>query len=507
MRFFLFLSLFCSFSLLAQVDGFSDLYTADRISLANHESRSIDLDTNSFSHLIFSNHFPKAQLFNVIHFQKLNPYFNINIDLKKYSSQGIFINQEAKSHQFDFLISFRNKSFNSLFHFGSDNYDFQENGGVSNFDIQSQIEPVLFDVNLNDARNFGKNRYLNFSNSFSFNNSFSLVHELSFFTKDRSFINNNLTDDFYPNIFIDSLSTSDTTHFGKFVSHFGFDYSNFSLRYLYSQESNYHLSLDSLFSDHGLSLFSKFNINAFKLGLDAKFFLLSERSASLFLNAKDLNLTIESGQYLAPVFSNHYRSNHFMFNNDFKKTAVHKAELDFNFKKLVFKSNLTLLDDYIYLDQNQHYLQLDKLFFHSSSILFWHCNIKAFNFSQSLKASYSSDNKVFRVPSYHSKTDLNVNLLLFQNNLDFTIGSKLDYFSSYKANAYSPALASAYLQDDQLIGNYPFLTAYGMFSVESLVISLEYRNLFDKLNQSAYYYLPSYPYYGSPFQLSLSWKL
>ena len=108
---------------------------------------------------------------------------------------------------------------------------------------------------------------------------------------------------------------------------------------------------------------------------------------------------------------------------------------------------------------------------------------------QKVDFNYSSNDQLIRLPKYSSYTDVNYSFLLFDQQLDLKFGALFYYFSAFYANAYSPALANYYLQNEQLIGDFPFSTVYASFQVESVNIQFKYNNIFDKVSNNTYYYL------------------
>ena len=67
---------------------------------------------------------------------------------------------------------------------------------------------------------------------------------------------------------------------------------------------------------------------------------------------------------------------------------------------------------------------------------------------------------IIRVPTYHFKSDLYIKSSLFNDVMLTKLGVSVDYFNEYFALAYSPVLAEMYLQNSQLIGNYPLATFF-----------------------------------------------
>ena len=70
------------------------------------------------------------------------------------------------------------------------------------------------------------------------------------------------------------------------------------------------------------------------------------------------------------------------------------------------------------------------------------------------------------------------------------LGVSVDYFKEYYALAYSPVLAEMYLQNNQMIGNYPLATVFFETEIQSATIRLQLRNVSDFFLDDSHYILP-----------------
>ena len=227
--------------------------------------------------------------------------------------------------------------------------------------------------------------------------------------------------------------------------------------------------------------------------------LISKADSSIFLR-------ILTEKPLISVFTNRYLSNNFRFDTSFLDFKKHNLFFSYAKDHFHFSSDLTIFDNYIYLNQDQHFSQNFDQFFHFKSDLSYKWKWGLLNGIHSFAYQKSSNTDVFRVPSYTFYSDLFINPILFEKSLDLKLGSTLHYFSSYYANTYSPALANTYLQDNMLIGNFPFLTIYANFWIETVNVEFQLVNLYDKFSEASYYISPGIPYFQSPFQLLVSWQ-
>jgi hypothetical protein len=491
------------------------LYSSDKLSLTkffNQENRAFLIDTSAFfTNVNFSTQYGKAQSFSLKYKQELNSFLDLQLNLIKFSREGLFQNDQIKNHEFDLAFHFINRlsNYNSTFHFGSEKYLFQENGTILNYDNQSTIDPVLFSVALNQASNTGLNRYFNYNQSYKLSENIKFTNHSSYYYKSRIFEDYNPNYDFYSSIFIDSLQTYDSTHFSTFYNQFGFNAFNYNLRYLFKKESSSQLTTDSVFIDHGISLSTKQLLSNYYFEADLNYFKSSSYFGSLTLGNPDTTFLLQllSEQSLVSVFTNKYQSNYFQFNTNFKSYNRHQALFTFSKNRFDFTTILSFLSNYVYLNQAQVFNQIPDQFYHINSKLGVSWKLGLFNGAHNFTYEHSSNTDIYRVPQYRLLSDIYINPILFEQSLDLKIGSTLSYFSSYYPNAYSPALGHFYLQDDQLFGDFPFLTVYAKIMIESVNVEFQLANLFDRLSDQTFYDTPNIPYYRSPFQLLVSWQL
>ena len=212
---------------------------------------------------------------------------------------------------------------------------------------------------------------------------------------------------------------------------------------------------------------------------------------------------------IVPILINSYSSNHFRFNNDFNNTKTVKATYIVKHKNYSFTSTLTNYLDYIYLDHYSHYQQFQNSIINWYNKLTVNLNWKKFNSTHTLEYNYTENTSVMRFPEFNYTTSLWLETDLFGDNLKAQIGANMNYFTSYYAKAYNPALAKFHLQDSQLIGDVPLLSAFLKMRVNNMSITMYYRNITSliRANADAYYLIPNYPNYPASFQLSVVWRL
>jgi hypothetical protein len=95
---------------------------------------------------------------------------------------------------------------------------------------------------------------------------------------------------------------------------------------------------------------------------------------------------------------------------------------------------------------------------------------------------------------------------IFKKAAVLQTGFQLMYFSEYYADAYMPELRMFYIQNNQKIGNYPYLDVYLTLMVKRVRIFVKMSHLNSYLGDYRYYMAPSYPARDARFSFGASWR-
>jgi hypothetical protein len=455
----------------------------------------------------------KGQYLAIQHKQILNPNAAFQMSLKRYNQEGLFINELLETSQFNISAYFQNnkKNYQMLANYGSQYYEADENGGIANFVDGTYEDYLLYPTLLDNASNLGKNKFFHIEQKLNITKDLSLLHKFSRKTLARTFEDQFPNSDYYTYTHFDTLQTIDSTYVREVHNQVGIEYNKLAIYYQHYTQFNFQsLKLDSNYIAHGIGLDYALRIQNLESKLH--FSANTDFYSSQFLLANSAskipwNLQIYSDKKNPSVFKNIYYSNHFIFDNDF--TSTYKQGLDFGmrYQKLTITSKLDRHDDYIYLDQSRNYQQELEPFYVWINQLEYKWNWKYLYGSHFLKHQHVTNADVFRVPSFYVHSTIYLGNLFFNDVLNSRFGVDIDYFSEYYADAYLPALASTHLQDDLLIGNQAYLTAFLSFTIQSFQLRFQIKNVLNYISQETYYSLPSYPIHTSPFELSVLWNL
>ena len=134
-------------------------------------------------------------------------------------------------------------------------------------------------------------------------------------------------------------------------------------------------------------------------------------------------------------------------------------------------------------------------------------NLKAWRFHLDNKFVYqlTSNSEILPLPTLALYSNLYFKQKFFKV-LTFQVGVSCRYHTAYYGNTFMPATGIFYLQDKQLVGNYPEMNVYANFHLKRMRFYVQYyhwnKGLFGGNN---YFSMPLYPINPGTFQFGLSW--
>ncbi len=210
----------------------------------------------------------------------------------------------------------------------------------------------------------------------------------------------------------------------------------------------------------------------------------------------------------APYLMNHYRSNHFVWENNFGKQrrVGFGGELHIGGWDSHLRVGVTNLQNYIYFAPDFMPRQ------HSGSIQVFSASLRqglhagVLHWDNSVNYQASSNQDVLPLPALAVNSNL---YLLFRfHTLTVQFGVDCDYYTRYRSLLYQPATMSFAVQDKsnaELVGNYPFCNVYANMKLKKarfyVLVSHVNQGLFGGSN---YFAMPLYPMNGRRFQFGVS---
>ncbi|MCD6597812.1 MAG: putative porin [Bacteroidales bacterium] len=208
---------------------------------------------------------------------------------------------------------------------------------------------------------------------------------------------------------------------------------------------------------------------------------------------------------------NHYASNNFMWDNDFKfenETRVGAAYKDVG-RMFRVSANVSLIGNYVYFDTIAMPAQEGDVFMVYGFDIRKDFSLWKFKIRNKINIQSSGNQEVLPVPllSYSNSTYFEHNFYFDWTNghLLFQLGFDLLYNTRYYAYAYMPSSGRFYNQKEKEIGNYPFFDAFVNFKVKRTTFFFKFEHVNSGLTGYDFFTVLHYPMNQRKFMLGFSW--
>ena len=532
----------------------------------------------------FSNK-PKGESWlKVFQTQNINPSLNFGFSYFSISSQGKYLNQEAKDNSLNFFGSYNIDRYDLWFMIGKNKFTNQENGGllfpkdIENPDLKPENLPVWLDGTSAEM----KNSYGVIAHQFKFGKwievkdkkeifqkfipRFALMHTMEFTDNSRYFseVEPNPYYDFSDSrgtvyfygeghipyikdtkgtallpstqdksgmkrvtnmFYIKAVEAPDRKYtFGK-QAYIGVDLINvyFPRKELIYTPGIMQPPLGLIQSDKltntfvGGSIFrseGKFwNYNA-----TGRYYIQGYRFADFEMEghiekpirtAKDTSffrINASMTNSTPDYFYNHFYSNHFEWENNFNKTYELRlgAVYDNPFRKFKASLKYSIINNFVYWNEKSMPAQANSEFSVVQVFLNKDFKFGGLNILNSVLFQKSTTEVYLHIPQVSTRNTVFIEGLL-SKVLTFQFGLDLRYDTQYYADYYSPALGMFYVQNNEKIGNYPWLDVFINLKIKRTRFYVKYANAGTKIVRRGYYTTPGYAAQVAATCFGLSW--
>jgi len=248
---------------------------------------------------------------------------------------------------------------------------------------------------------------------------------------------------------------------------------------------------------------------------DAEYYIGDYMNNDMTLNGK-VNIRYKLNFLTAGIKINHrsadwiyhsYSSSRFTWENNFDKTDIQRIFIKFKRKNLFAFLQIENINGFVYFNENivpeqssdniQHILvQVQK-------------NLRLGPWGTDVRVNYQSVShpNTIRVPKFSGKMKLFYQNNLFRNALGLEIGFEVSYFTKYYANRYMPALRSFHIQNELMIGDYPYIDVYLNAKIGKARLFIRYDHLNAGMMGYTFYASPYYPAQDASFRFGVTWIL
>ncbi len=489
--------------------------------------------------------------FNVFHSQNVNQRMNFEFIYNQTRSTGQYMNQANKFHNIALVSSYNSDKWLSHSNVIFNRLEDEENGGIDpNQPLNNETKTDNYTTQMDDAINRIQNNNVFTINEYrvgktiefetdsavdvikKFIPRIGFIHELEFSNNGRKFTKTN-PKTFFENIYADSTKTSDTVRYTRLTNIFQIKfYEAPDRKYTFGKrayigndqlwykilpfDGNYPAKQSNTFVGGGI--FRKEG-KFWQWEAEGRIYLAGYRvghtelkgffNKPLKIGRDTTSLRIEGCmKTLVPdYFDQHFYSNHIKWTNHFDNineitigSSIHSQEY-----KTTIGANYSLVGNYIYNNEQALPDQTSTELLFLSAYLNKDFESKHWLVRTQLLAQKVSDENYVHLPVFAGFVSINYRTL-WSKVLHTQFGVDARYNTAFYADAYDPATARFYLQNDQKIGNYPYLDFHVNLKLKRTRFFFIMMNAASGFVGNNYYVAPDYPYYRRTFRIGLAWS-
>lgn len=494
----------------------------------------------------------------VLHAQNISPSSSFNIEYRNNATRGMYNHQRSKDKNLSLAFAHTGKRYTVHAGYIYNMGDIEENGGVTGdtFIRDTLVDlPENIPINLKDAKNkfSGHTFYITQSYGMPFRSLDEENNELR--DKSAIFFGNSIEYTSFKKTYTDSFEQSEKNYYKNW--YFSPSYSQDSLKESkfdtkffvqlqpynregafglidggigYTRESYYMFKPDDYIFDHQNDNKNSVYVYAngggqvkqyFKWSGNFKYYPLGYRSQdmnvggnielSVPINKKPLTLTAGVVYKMEnPSFwSQHYSSNHFMWNNSFVKENETRFEATLSMADygIEFGAKQSIINNKVYYDENALPAQYGDALSVTGVFLQKDFRIGGLNLKNRVLLQWSSSQKVAPVPLVSANAMYYYEFNVVKNVLRMQIGVDAYYNTSYYGLGYNPSTMQFYNQQTTRTGEYIWMDAFvsGKWKRVRFLVKFQHLN-YELFGGRNYFQVAHYPLNRRMLKLGISWN-
>ena len=497
-----------------------------------------------YTNLFYATGTKKEQVVRLTFSYNIKKNWNVTADFNRIRSDGFHTLQNTNNNSLDVSSNFRSLN-NRYYLLAAVIYNSaknKENGGISSNPLYN-----VTGTNLDSAsrttieRSVFFKQYFNLGKKSTDSANLNVIEQLTSRFILTSFVENNILKyqdfnpirGFYPNVYYSFATTNDSVSIIKTDNelawkrldnnkHGGFKDMlgvGFSVKHQYVNIQQRHLDIGTAFNNVilGTELYNTYTNNKFwwnvagnycSTGYNKDNYALSVTLKKELIDSLSwIVVKAENNAQSPDYIYNHYYSNNFFWNNDFSKINISRASAIAYFKKIRFSfgADYSQYKNVTYFDQNANAAQSNSTISVLHAFVKKDLSIRKWHLNNKINYNLLPDSSVIRLPEFVLEHSLYYSSEVFKKAAKLQIGASVFYVSSYYANAFMPATAQFYLQNNTLCANYPAINFFINAQVKTVRVFFKIDNLNYKLMPNDYVLTPNYPMNGRAFKFGVSW--
>ncbi len=489
--------------------------------------------------------------FNAFHSQNINRDFNATFFYDQSKATGQYEYQENKHHSIALYSSYESDKFNSHFNLIFNRLKNEENGGLEdgNIDLNKYDETDNYIVNLDQANYTLRNNTFFWNSEYRLGKYKEVEDTLGFITDEfiprtgffyqveysgnqKTYTDDEANLNFYRNTYIDSTATNDTIGYNRLTNLFQLKfYEAPDRKYTFSKRAFIGHDLIRIKMPLDTTLQKYKHSNTFvgggisreegvfwKWGAQGKFYLTGYRSGQTELSAyiykpinigndtTSLKVSGELNTIVPDYFEQRFNSNHYQWSNRFKNIneMILKGEIHSQKRKLTLGANYALIGNYIYNDSVATPQQGGREMLVLSAYLNKTIESDHWLLRGQILWQNANQEEYLHLPDFSGYLSISYKTII-SKVLYAQIGADVRYNTEFYADAYDAPTGRFYWQDQEKIGNFPFVDAHVNLKLKRTRLFFQWLNAASDMLDSGFWTAPDYPFYRRTFRLGVSW--
>ena len=233
-------------------------------------------------------------------------------------------------------------------------------------------------------------------------------------------------------------------------------------------------------------------------------------SFSAYIKKKPLTLSGSFSESMTSpgYWQNHWDSNHYRWENDFKKEGETRFNISFTVPDYGIELGFwqSVLRNKIYYGADCLPKQHDGAVSVTSIYAQKNFNIKGVHLDHRVLVQLSSNQKVVPLPTASIFLSYYYEFWIKRDVLRMQVGMDGRFNTRYYVQGYNPALSVFYNQDEHAVGNYPYLDAFISAKWKRMRILLKYQHWnYGLFGNQEFIAVDRYPLNPGMFKFGISW--
>lgn len=206
-------------------------------------------------------------------------------------------------------------------------------------------------------------------------------------------------------------------------------------------------------------------------------------------------------------FEQNYFSNHFRWRNHFSNIneMVVRGKISSQRYNASIGANYALIGNYIYNDENALPAQANGELLILSAWLDKDFESTHWLIRSRILWQSASEADYIHLPDFATYLSLSYRTII-SKVMHAQIGFDARYTSSFYADAFEPSTARFFLQNEQKIGNYPFIDFHVNLKLKRTRAFFNLMNVTSDLLDGNFWAAPSYPLYKRTYRIGVAWS-